>query len=171
MERQFSRRLQKKTNYKRRLALLKSGLHRIVVRKSLNSIRIQVIEYDRKGDKTLLEDISSNLRKLGWKFHCGNISAAYLIGFKIGKAAALKGIKNAVADIGLQGSTKGNVLYAALKGVEDAGVNLNIGDIAPDQSKIKGSHVSHYAKKLKAENPEKFEKQFSSYIKNNSVSK
>ncbi len=165
MERQFLRRIKKRTNYKRRLALLKSGLPRLVIKKSINNIHVQIISYERQGDKTLLEDVTKNLRKLGWKGHCGNMPSAYLIGYKIGKAALAKGIKSVVPDIGLQDSTKENVLYAAVKGAKDAGLNINLGKIAADDKKIKGSHISEYAKKLKSENEERYQKQFSSYIK------
>ena len=166
MERQFSRRLQKKTDFKQRLALLKSGLPRFVVRKSLSNIHIQLVTYDKKGDKTLLEDVSSNLKKLGWKAHCGSIPAGYLIGYKTGKTALTLGVDKAIADIGLQNSTKENVLYAVLKGIKDSGIDIDIGDVVPDDAKLRGKHIADYAKILKADKS-RYEKQFSAYIKNN----
>src|SRR3989338_4310797 len=99
MQRHFLRRIQKRTDYKQRLGLLKSGLHRIVIRKSINDIRVQVVQYDRKGDITRLEDRASSLKRLGWKAHCANMPAAYLIGYKIGRKMLASGIKQAVADI------------------------------------------------------------------------
>ena len=166
MQRQFLRRIQKKTDYKARLAMLKSGLPRAVVRKSLGIIHLQIIKYDRKGDITLIEDSSGSLRKDGWKAHCGNIPAAYLIGYKLGKKALTLGIEKAISDIGLQKSTKEGVIYAALKGIQDSGLDINIGEITPDDNKIKGGHISSFAKKLKAEDKARYEKQFSEYIKN-----
>jgi len=166
MQRQFLRRIDKKTDYKQRLALLKSGIPRIVVRKSTSNIHVQIIKYERNGDRTVLEDVSSNLKKLGWKAHCSNIPAGYLIGYKVGKNALIIGIKEAVADIGLQNSTKENIIYAVLKGIKDSGIDINIGDAVPDDAKIKGSHISSYAKLLKKDK-NIFEKQFSLYLKNN----
>ena len=43
----FRRRREAKTNYRHRLKLLKSGLPRAVVRKSLKHTTVQFIKYDR----------------------------------------------------------------------------------------------------------------------------
>ncbi len=61
--RPFKRRWQQKTDYRARLKLLKSGLPRFVVRRGHNNIHIQIIRYEPAGDKTILEDISSNLKE------------------------------------------------------------------------------------------------------------
>ena len=83
------------------------------------------------------------LRKLGWKHHCGNIPAAYLAGLLLGKKALEKKINDAVLDMGLQTSTKGNRIYAFLKGVLDAGINVpHSPEVLPDENRIKGSHIS-----------------------------
>lgn len=166
MQRQFSRRLQKRTDYKQRLALLKSGEHRLVVRKSSNSIHIQVVSFDVKGDRTLVENTSSNLKKLGWKAHCGSIPAAYLVGYQTGKKVLSMGVKKVVPDIGLHTTSKENSLYAAFKGIQDSGVEINIGADVPSDEKIRGKHIADYAKKLKTDR-QRYEKQFSLYIKNN----
>ena len=76
---QFKRRRQKKTNYKRRLALLKSKKTRLVVRRSLSNITVQFVDYDGKSDKTLASAISTELKKMGWE-RTGNVPAAYLTG-------------------------------------------------------------------------------------------
>ncbi len=167
MQRQFSRRLKKRTDYKQRLALLKAGEHRAVVRKSLNNIHVQIISYDIKGDRTVLENTSSNLKKLGWKAHCGSIPAAYLTGYQTGKKVLSIGVKKVIADIGLQTTSKENSLYAVFKGLKDSGVDINIGDSIPRDEKIKGKHIADYAKKLKSLSKDRYEKQFSLYIKNN----
>jgi len=76
----FKRRRDGKTNYRRRLALVKSGKNRVVIRKSLNNILIQIVSSTFEGDKTLTTAFSKELRDMGWNFHCGNTPAAYLTG-------------------------------------------------------------------------------------------
>src|SRR3989338_11379094 len=77
---QFRRRREKKTDYVQRLALLKSGKPRLVVRRAGNNFRVQIIDFTPEGDKTLVEVASSMLKKYGWKGHCGSMPAAYLTG-------------------------------------------------------------------------------------------
>jgi len=160
----FKRRKLKKTNYRKRLNLLKSGKIRLVIRRSLNNFHIQFIEYEPKGDKTIEYFISKKLKNYGWKAHCGNIMAAYLSGLAAGKNAIKKGVKEAIVDIGLHSPIKGCSLFAVVKGVIDAGVSIPVGDIFPPDKRITGKHVEEYAKMIK--NSEKYKKQFSTYIKN-----
>jgi large subunit ribosomal protein L18 len=139
---QFKRRREKKTNYKKRLALLKSERTRVVIRKSLSNISIQFINFNPEGDQTVAQASSTELKKLGWT-RCGNIPAAYLTGLLAGKRAKEKKVEEAVLDLGLQISTKGSRLYAALKGVLDSGVNVPHSEsILPPEDRVKGKHVS-----------------------------
>ncbi|MFH1473717.1 MAG: 50S ribosomal protein L18 [Candidatus Aenigmatarchaeota archaeon] len=138
----FKRRREKKTNYKKRLALLKSEKTRLVIRKSISNISIQFINFDTEGDKTVVTIVSTELKKLGWT-KGGNIPAAYLTGLLAGKKAKEKKIVEAILDLGLQTSTKGSRLYAALKGVLDSGVNIPHSEsILPKEDRIKGKHIS-----------------------------
>lgn len=163
----LKRRKKKKTDYKQRLALLKSKKPRLVVRRTLNNIHIQIIQYDSKGDKTIIEVSSKNLTKYGWKGHLGNIPSAYLCGLIAGLKAIEKDIDGAVLDIGLQTSIRGSSVYAAAKGAKDAGLIIPFDEsIAPDMDRISGVHISNYAKALKSE-PERYNRQFSIYLKNN----
>ena len=138
----FRRRRKKKTNYKKRLALIKSGKIRVVIRRSLTNIIVQFVDYDSKGDKTLVSAFSTELKKYGWS-RTGNVPASYLTGLLAGKRAKDKKIEEAILDLGLQTSTKGSRIYAALKGVLDAGVNVpHSKKILPDENRIKGVHIS-----------------------------
>jgi large subunit ribosomal protein L18 len=138
----LKRRREKKTNYKKRLALLKSEKTRLVIRKRLSNISVQFINFDANGDKTIASAFSSELKKLGWT-KTGNIPAAYLTGLLAGKRAKEKKIGEAVLDLGLQTSTKGSRLYAALKGVLDAGVIIPHSEsILPNEDRIRGKHIS-----------------------------
>jgi len=164
----FRRRRKNITDYRKRLKLLKSKKPRLVVRRFLNNIITQITLYNEKGDKTLLTIHSKILeKKYGWKGHRGNLPTAYLVGLLAGLEAKKKGIEEAILDIGRFRSTKGNALYAALKGVIDAGLNIPYNEeILPPEDRIKGEHIKNYALMLKEKEPEKYNKQFSRYLKN-----
>ena len=143
MKMPFRRRAEKKTNYRKRLALLKPGLPRVVVRKSLSYISIQMVEYEADGDKTLFSFLSKVLKNFGWTRSCSNTPAAYLTGFLFGLEAKKRGKTKAIVDFGLQRSTKGNKLYAAIAGMKHAGLEINVGaEMLPSEERIKGKHVS-----------------------------
>lgn len=154
----FRRRREGKTDYRRRLALLQSGKHRLVVRRSLKYITAQIVEYAAAGDRTAASANSKELRALGWQFACDNIPAAYLTGLLIAKKAEEKKIAEAVLDAGLAVSTKGSRIYAAVKGAIDAGLQIPAGDeILPSEERITGKHIAEQSAKFK-ELPEQFEK-------------
>ncbi len=152
----YRRRREGKTNYKKRLALLKSRKLRLVIRKFNKNIIAQVIEYHPEGDKIIASAHSNELNKYGWKFNKGNIPTAYLVGLLIGNKA--KG-KETVLDLGLQSPVKGGRLYATLKGAKEAGLKIKADDsVFPKQERIEGKHISEYKKnKIDAKG---FEKQF-----------
>jgi len=62
------RRREGKTDYRKRLRLLKSRKTRIVVRNSLKNICVQFVGYDEVGDKILASAISKELIKKAEKF-------------------------------------------------------------------------------------------------------
>jgi len=66
----------------------------------------------------------------------------------LGKKIKEKKIKEAVLDLGLQKNTKGCRLYAFLKGVVDAGINIpHSPDILPSEDRIKGNHINEKVSK------------------------
>lgn len=155
---QFRRRWEGKTDYKGRLALLKSGKPRLVVRRSLKYIRAQIIVFDERGDRTIVAATSGALRSMGWQFACDNTPAAYLTGLMIGCAAKNKKINDAVFDAGLYFSTKGSKLYAVVKGAIDAGLDVPCNaEIFPKEERISGKHIAAYDERFK-ELPNQFEK-------------
>jgi len=161
------RRREQKTDYKLRLRLLKSGKSRLVIRRSSNNVTCQIISYSDKGDNIIVSVNSVHLRKKGWKGHCGNVTAAYLIGLLCGKDAKKHKVSEAVLDIGLHISTKGSRIYAALKGVLDSGLKIpHSAEILPPEERISGKHIADYAEKLKKSNSAHYNKLFSAYLKN-----
>jgi len=161
----FRRKREGKTHYKKRLKMLLSEKFRLVVRKSLNSTKASIVQYDSKGDKVLFTIDSKNLGKLGWKGNTGNLPSAYLAGMMLGKKAVKEGIEEAILDIGLNNSTKGSRLYAALAGAIDAGLKIPLGaEILPPKERISGEHISKYAHSIKNDQ-KRYKKQFYDYIK------
>jgi large subunit ribosomal protein L18 len=143
------RRREGKTNYRKRLKLLKSGKIRVVVRKSLKHMRVQFIEYRPHGDHTIVQAFSKELARYGWDRYCGNVPAAYLTGFLAGMKALKAGIKEGILDIGLQTSTRGGRIYAALKGVLDAGIHVpHSPEILPSEDRIYGKHIDESLEEL-----------------------
>jgi large subunit ribosomal protein L18 len=154
---QFKRRMQGKTDYQNRLRLLKSGKPRLVVRRSLKYIIAQVIQPADKGDKTLASVTSKQLKKLGWNFSTDNLPAAYLTGLMVAKKCKEKNVSEAVLDLGLYASTKGNRIYAVVKGAVDGGVKIPVSEeILPTEERLAGKHISSYSEKFKSL-PETFE--------------
>ena len=110
----FKRKREGKTHYKKRLKILLSNKFRLVVRKSLNGIRVSIVQYEANGDKILFTIDSQSLNKIGWKGNTGNLPSAYLTGMMLGKKAVQEGIREAILDMGLNNSTRGSRIYAAL---------------------------------------------------------
>ncbi len=111
----FRRRREGRTDYRARARLLRSGLPRAVVRKTLNQTVVQIIQADATGDRVLASAVSNDLREQGWSVGTGNLPAAYLTGFLAGKRAFAKGVTSAVLDLGLQKPSKGGRVFAALQ--------------------------------------------------------
>jgi large subunit ribosomal protein L18 len=163
----FRRRREGLTDYRKRLRLLLSKKPRLVIRRSINDISLQVSEYHENGDKILASAKASELKKYGWAV-TGNIPAAYLAGLLIAQKAKAAKIGECVADIGFNKSVKGARVYAALKGAIDGGINTpHSGENFPPNDRLSGKHIADYAAKLKKESEEKYKKMFSRYIKSN----
>lgn len=141
----FRRRREGRTNYHVRYKLILSKKPRVVVRKSNASTTLQLVIAEQKGDKTLLTVNSRDLKNFGFAASLSNLPAAYLTGLLFGKKMLALGIDEGIADIGLHASTKGNRIYAAIKGVVDAGVKVPHGsEIFPDDGRIRGEHIKKY---------------------------
>jgi len=134
-----------RTDYRTRLKLLKCRKTRIIVRKSLKNTQVQFVEYTSGGDKVLTSANSKELiKKYNWKFSVSTTPAAYLTGLIAGKKAKEHGINEGVLDIGRNMPTKGSKLFAALKGVIDAGINCPHDDsIIPSEDRIMGKHLNN----------------------------
>jgi len=137
---EYRRKREGRTNYSKRLRLLLGDKPRFVVRKSLQNMLVQVVNYETNSDKVVITAHSNELKKLGWKSNTSNIPAAYLVGYLAGKKMLAKGIKEAVVDVGLQ--AKGQRIFAAVKGALDAGITIpHNKKIMPKEDRL-GKHIS-----------------------------
>jgi large subunit ribosomal protein L18 len=156
----FRRRRENRTDYYARKKLLRSGEPRAVVRRSNRNITIQFVDFEMEGDMIRAAATTKELRKMGWEHSCSSVPAAYLVGFLAGKRALKDGIEYAVLDIGMQAPKRGGVLFATVKGMADAGLEVpHSEEVLPTDDRIKGKHidgkieaaVSSMKKKMEAE--------------------
>jgi large subunit ribosomal protein L18 len=143
MEHKYKRRAQQKTNYLKRLTLLKSGKSRLVARKSNLYMNLQYMVHETKGDVSKLNLSSKVIKKFGWEFGCNSIPACYLTGLLFGKLVAEKKLsKEVIFDIGLHRAQPKGKIFAALKGAIDSGLNLDVDEkMFPDADRLTGKHI------------------------------
>ncbi|MFB6144653.1 MAG: 50S ribosomal protein L18 [Candidatus Nanohaloarchaea archaeon] len=148
----FRRRREQKTDYEQRLKLLKSGKPRAVIRTSNRHTRVHLAYFNRNGDENEAQTISKELEEYDWEYNTGNVPAAYLTGYLAGKKTEAE---EAILDIGLREMKTGGRIFAALKGLQDAGVEIPAGEEAfPAEKRIRGEHI----KEMRDEDvPENFE--------------
>jgi large subunit ribosomal protein L18 len=161
----YRRRREGKTDYRARKAFILSGKPRVVIRGTLKNITAQIIVAKQKGDEVIVSAHSRELAgKFGWKTSRANLPAAYLTGLLCGLKAKTKGLEEVISDIGLHSPTKGARIFAVLKGVVDAGVDVpHSEEKVPDEKRMDGDHVAKYAKSLTSD-PEDYQAKFSKYI-------
>jgi large subunit ribosomal protein L18 len=139
----YNRRIRGLTDYRQRLKFLKSGLPRAVIRASNNNTLVQIVEYNEQGDRIIVSAKSNELKKLGSTLHTGNLVSAYLTGLLVGKKAKdAKVTSDIIVDFGLQYVQPGNRLYAAVKGLVDAGMNVRVNEeVFPSEERLNGEHL------------------------------
>ncbi len=138
-----ARRRDASTDYRKRVEMLKSGMPRVAVRRSNRRILMQLVSYKEDGDAVVVSANSAELKQAGWEPR-GNMPTAYLTGMLLAKKAKRLAEKGCILDIGLYRPVKGSVIFAAAKGVKDAGMNIKFnGEV--DAGRISGAHIAKYA--------------------------
>jgi len=153
MKTQKRRKIERKTDYKARLILLKSDLPRIAVRKTNNYIIAQYIKSHEGQDKVVAGVTSKELLNYGWdkKFtgSLKSIPAAYLTGKLLGNKIREKKGKEAILDIGLAKNIAGSRIYAVLKGLIDADIKIPCDEKSfPSEERISGKHLKDDIQKM-----------------------
>lgn len=164
-ELKFRRRREAKTNYAKRLALVKGNIARVVVRKSNKRVMGQIVRYEERGDVVLYSADSRELKSFGWTSR-SNRSTSYLTGMLLASKIKKEDQgKEYILDIGLSTPVANSMPFVFAKGCIDNGLKLR-GTFEIDEKVYNGSLVSNYAKELKEKEAKSYEKQFSAYIKN-----
>jgi|Deesub1362A_J573_1020465.scaffolds.fasta_scaffold00258_36 large subunit ribosomal protein L18 len=141
----YRRRREGKTDYRKRLKLLKSRKPRVVVRITNTRVIAQLIEYDPDGDKVEVMITSEHLRKEGYMGNLNNTPACYLTGILFGKKCIEKGYEEGIFDIGLRTPTRGSRVFAFLKGVVESGFEIpHDSEVFPDEYRLTGKHIVDY---------------------------
>ncbi len=131
------------TDYRKRLALLKSRSPRLVVRPSRKGIVSQLVEYEPVGDRVIATVTDINLKK-EIDVSGNNTQVSYLTGYMLGLKAISMGIEYAILDPGRYNITRGGRISAVLKGFKDAGVDVpGSEDIFPGDDRLQGKHLKH----------------------------
>lgn len=149
------RRMQGKTDYRARIALLKGRKPRIVVRKTNRYIIVQYVTSEDAQDRVLYYVNSKELLNYGWpkemQGSLKSLPACYLTGKLLAERIKKKGEKDieAVLDIGLIRNIPKSRVYAALKGLIDGGIDIPCKkESLPEESRIKGSHLKKDVSKI-----------------------
>jgi large subunit ribosomal protein L18 len=156
---------ERRTDYRLRMALLKSGKPIFNVRRSNRYVYVSIVVPEIGGDKTIV-GVSSKIlyKKYNW-VGLKNTPAAYLTGLLAGKKAIDKGVKEAVVNLGYAWSRRASIPFAAAMGARDAGLDIPIGEeVLVDMSRIRGEHIASYARLLKENNIELYRRRFSKYL-------
>lgn len=142
------RRREAKTDYAKRIKLLKSGVPRIAFRKTNKYLIAQYILSKEARDKIVFGANSKDLLKFGWpKEFTGSlksISAAYLLGLLISKKIKEKKLENPIIDFGMIKVLHKTKTYAFLKGLKDNGLEIDCKEeFYPEEKRIKGEHMKN----------------------------
>lgn len=156
----FRRRREGVTNYKKRLALVKSGLERVVVRKTNKRILGQIIRYSEKGDTVVASADSNELaKKYNWPSR-RNRPTAYLTGLLLAKKANSK--EELVLDIGITTPVKNSIPFVFAKGCIDGGMKLR-GKFEIKEELYNATQIAKYAEQLAGKAAE-LKRQFGGYM-------
>ena len=140
----FKRRRSGRTDYRRRLRMLRGGAPRAVVRVSNTQVTCQLVEFGMGGDSIVASVNGKTLVKHGWPAGASrkSVPACYIAGYALAKSAIAAGHDSAILDIGLASSSPGGRVFAALRGMVDAGLDVPHGaDVLPDDDRINGTHI------------------------------
>lgn len=140
------RRLENRTDYKKRIGLLKSGVPRIVFRKTNKYVTAQLVSSREAQDKVELGISSKVLSGYGWPAEFKNslksIPASYLTGLLFGKTIENKKLQKPVVDFGMVRVLNKNKLFAFLKGLKDSGIDVACDEEHfPDEERISGKNM------------------------------
>jgi large subunit ribosomal protein L18 len=158
------RRKEYKTDYLKRIKLLKSGSPRVVFKKTNKYIIAQYVKSKEAQDKVEMGITSKILIKYGWSKEfegsLKSIPASYLTGLLIGKKILEKKLEKPIIDFGMIRVLHKNRAFAFLKGLKDSGIRVECKEeFFPNEDRIRGEHLKKDFSKMFEEIKSKIQKE------------
>ena len=140
------RRKENKTDYLKRIKLLRGGPKRIVFRKTDKYILSQLIQSKEAKDSVEKAASSKELLKHGWpenlKGSLKSLPASYFTGFLLGKKISSTKFEKTILDTGMIRKVPKSRFFAFLKGLKDSGIEIKCDEKHfPSIDRIKGKHL------------------------------
>jgi len=140
------RRKENKTDYLKRLHLLKGKSPRVVFRKTNKYIIAQYVRSREAQDSIEIEVNSKKLLTKGWpKEFAGSlksIPASYLTGYFMGILIKKNKKENPIVDLGMMRVIHKTKIYAFLNGLKDSGLDIECDkEFFPEKEKINGKNM------------------------------
>ena len=140
------RRIKNKTDYLKRLHLLKGKTPRIVFRKTNKYVLSQYVRSKAAQDSIEIEVSSKKLLTKGWpeefKGSLKSIPASYLTGYLMGILIKKEKKETPIVDLGMMRVLHKTKIYAFLKGLKDAGIEIKCDkEFFPEEDRIKGKNL------------------------------
>ncbi len=137
------RRHECKTNYSKRLKLLKGNKPRVVFRKTNQYIVGQYVISVAAQDKIEIGVTSKHLLKYGWpkefEGSLKSIPASYLTGYLLGNKIISEKKETPIVDFGMNRTKHKTKVFAFLKGLIDSGIDISCPEEAyPEEERIEG---------------------------------
>jgi len=163
MKIQKRRRRENKTDYGKRIKLLKSGSPRVIFRKTNRYLIAQYVSSKHAQDKVEIGANSKDLIQYGWpkefRGSLKSLPAAYLLGLLIGRKIIEKKLATPIIDFGMIRILHKTKTYSFLKGMIDSGIKIKCKEeIFPNEDRIKGKHMKKDFSKIFEELKSKIEK-------------
>ena len=135
-----------KTDYKKRLNILKSRIPRVVFRRTNRYVIAQYISSEQTKDKIEIGISSKSLLKYGWPKELSgslkSLGACYLTGFLMGKTILKEKKEAPILDLGMQRIIYKSRIFAFLKGLVDSGIKIKYDEKTfPDEEMISGKKL------------------------------
>ncbi|MDO8528329.1 MAG: 50S ribosomal protein L18 [Nanoarchaeota archaeon] len=142
------RRQEGKTDYAKRMKLLKGNSPRIIFRRTNRYIISQYVTSKEAQDKIVFGTSSKELLKHGWPKEASgslkSLTASYFTGFLAGKKILKEKLKAPILDFGMNLVLHKSREFAFIKGLVDSGVKIKTEEKAfPEESRIKGEHMKN----------------------------
>lgn len=140
------RRTEAKTDYAKRIKLLKSEKPRLVFRKTNKYIIAQYVVSENAQDKIVKGISSLELLKYSWPTEMAgslkSITAAYLTGYLMGKRIIKGKMETPIMDFGMIKMIHKTKTFAFLNGAIDAGLKIECKkETFPEKDRISGKNL------------------------------